>query len=60
MKDKTGKILSHWGLLDSEIRQIYDTTWQVGDSYILKVYQDANMLERNRMISKKLLQQWAG
>ena len=47
MQDKITKILSHWGLQNSRIRQIYDTTWQVGDRYIMKVYRDVNMLERN-------------
>ncbi len=47
MQDKITEILSCWGLQNSEVRQIYDTAWQVGDSYIMKVYQDVNMLERN-------------
>ena len=29
------------------LKQIYDTAWQVGDTYILKVYDDLTMLERN-------------
>lgn len=50
MKDKISRILSQWELQDSVTRQIYDTTWQVGDNYILKIYQDINMLERNQKI----------
>lgn len=54
MKDTITNILYHWGLQNSEVRQIYDTTWQVGDSYIMKVYQDLNMLQRNREILQML------
>lgn len=44
---KINKVLSHWGLENDKIKQIYDTAWQVGDRYVLKVYQDPEMLERN-------------
>ena len=47
MRDKINKVLFHWGLQDREIEQIYDTAWQVGEEYVLKVYQNLNMLERN-------------
>lgn len=45
--DTIRTVLVHWNLQDSEIKQIYDTAWQVGDDYVLKVYQNAEMLERN-------------
>lgn len=41
------KSLLNWGLQDSAVNQICDTTWQVGDNYVLKVYQSIDMLERN-------------
>lgn len=47
MPDKIKEILTHWGLEASEIKQIYDTTWQIGEDYVLKVYSDKEGLERN-------------
>lgn len=50
VKNKLAQILGNWGLCDSDIKQIYDTSWQVGDTYVLKVYQDLDMLKRNIQI----------
>ena len=47
MSGELGKVLETWGLQDSKTEQIYDTAWQVGEEYVLKVYQDRKMLERN-------------
>lgn len=47
---KIRRALIHWGISGCEIRQIYDTAWQIGDDYVLKVYQDREMLERNLKI----------
>lgn len=47
MNKKLIRVLSHWGLQDYDVKQIYDTAWQVGEDYILKEYQDINLLERN-------------
>ena len=47
MKETIEKILVHWNLQNNEIKQIYDTTWQIGDQYVLKVYHDSDMLKRN-------------
>lgn len=47
MNEKIKKILFNWDLENSEIKQIYDTTWQVGDGYVLKVYQNQSMLKSN-------------
>lgn len=47
MNGGIGKVLEVWGLQDSKTEQIYDTAWQVGEEYVLKVYQDRKMLERN-------------
>jgi len=50
MKDKITRIITNWGLKNMDIKQIYNTTWQVGDDYVLKVYQSFSMLERNLKI----------
>lgn len=50
MNDKIIKILFHWGLQKSEVKQIHNTAWQVGDRYVLKVYQEYGLLERNLKI----------
>lgn len=47
MKEMVNKVIKSWDVAKSEIKQIYDTAWQVGDDCILKVYDDVNMLERN-------------
>lgn len=47
MNGEIGKVLEAWGLQDCKTEQIYDTAWQVGEEYVLKVYQDRKMLERN-------------
>lgn len=54
--DPVYSVLAHWNLQGSRIQQIYDTAWQVGDDYVLKVYQDRKMLERNL----KMIQLLAG
>ncbi|MBQ2283694.1 MAG: phosphotransferase [Agathobacter sp.] len=47
MNEKISKILFRWGIQKGEEKQIYDTTWQIGERYVLKVYQSKEMLERN-------------
>lgn len=47
MPDKIRTILKLWGMTDQNIKQIYDTTWQIGEGHVLKVYQDKEGLERN-------------
>lgn len=47
MKDRIGSILQNWNMEDCKAVQIYDTAWQIGDNYILKVYDDVNLIERN-------------
>lgn len=47
MKDKIKSILSNWNIDTKEMAQVYDTTWQVGEEAILKVYENMDMLERN-------------
>lgn len=50
MNKNLTRILSHWGLQDCETKKIYDTAWQAGEHYVLKEYQDLNLLERNLKI----------
>ncbi len=47
MKDRIKHILTNWNITNPVFTQIYDTAWQVGDEYILKVYENLNLLERN-------------
>lgn len=54
MKGKIKEILASWGLEDSDVKQIYDTTWQVGEQYVLKVYDSLEMLERNLKVLQVL------
>ncbi len=51
MKDKIKAILNNWEIEHREVIQIYDTAWQVGEQYILKIYENVNMLERNIKIT---------
>ena len=44
MKDRIREILNHWNVKDETVTQIYDTAWQVGETYILKVYDDLTLL----------------
>ncbi len=54
MKDKIAQIIRNWGLENKDIKQIHNTAWQVGDDYVLKVYQSFSMLERNLKILQLL------
>ena len=56
MPDKIKTILKHWEMVDQNIKQIYDTTWQIGEGHVLKVYQDKEGLERNIKVLKVLEQ----
>lgn len=50
MKDQIAQLLSNWGLENMDIKQIHNAAWQIGDGYVLKVYHDFSMLERNLKI----------
>jgi len=56
MNDKVRDILFHWKLQNEDVKQIYDTTWQIGEKYVLKVYQDKDGLKRNIKILQILEQ----
>lgn len=51
MQENIRSILKKWNIDTDDksfnLEQIYDSAWQVGEQYILKVYDDINMLERN-------------
>ncbi len=52
MKENILEILKEWNIENAEIKQIYDSAWQVGENYVLKVYDNPDNLERNiRLIS---------
>lgn len=52
MKENIIEILKEWDIEEPEVKQIYDSAWQVGEEYILKVYDNPDNLERNiRLIS---------
>lgn len=54
MKERIKDILSNWNIENmenKEIKQIYDSAWQVGEKYVLKVYENPEMLERNIKIT---------
>lgn len=50
MKDQIAQLLSNWGLENKDIKQIHNAAWQIGNEYVLKVYRDCSMLERNLKI----------
>ncbi len=54
MNEKIQSLLWHWDLQNKSIKQIYDTTWQIGEEYVLKVYDDRDSLERNIFINQCL------
>lgn len=47
MKDRVSKIITNWNVENVEVKQIHNAAWQVGESFILKVYDKANMLDRH-------------
>ena len=52
--DKIKSLLLHWNLQNNNITQIYSTVWQIGESYVLKVYDEPESLKRNIMINQHL------
>ncbi len=54
MRDKISEVIGRWGLSAMAVKQIYDTAWQIGDKYILKVYDNLPRLERNLKILSTL------
>lgn len=57
MKEIMEQILPLWGIEIKQLSQIYPSTWEVNNSYVIKVYDDKNQLERNVKILTILLDQ---
>lgn len=53
MNEIIEKLLKSWNI-NSEIKQIYDTAWSVGDKYVIKANNDLESLNRNITIMKTL------
>ena len=51
MKENILEILKEWNIENAELKQIYDSAWQVGEKYVLKVYDNS---ERIRSELKRL------
>ena len=43
-----------WGIEEVSVSQGYDSAWQIGEDYILKVYENKEDLERNIRILQLL------
>lgn len=55
MKEIIEQILPLWGIESRQLLQIYSSVWDINHSYVIKVYDDKNQLERNIKISEILL-----
>ena len=52
MKEIIENVLVKWNLEKSSVKQVYDSAWQVGEEFVLKVYDDVGALNRNmKMLS---------
>ncbi|MDE6280380.1 MAG: hypothetical protein K2M15_01075 [Oscillospiraceae bacterium] len=49
------QILPLWGIENGQLLQISPSAWVIDDSYVIKVYDDKNKLERNIKASTILL-----
>jgi len=47
MQEKIKLLLQKWGIEEVSVSQVYDSAWQIGEDYILKVYENKEDLERN-------------
>lgn len=54
MDSKIQQIINEWDIDGEEVKQIYDSAWQVGENAILKTYKDVNLLQRNIKILSML------
>lgn len=53
MKEKVKVLLKLWGI-ESEVEQIYQTAWVVGEGFVLKIGEDFKAFTRNITIMKAL------
>ena len=54
MSKKIEAMLQKWNLQGKGITQIYSTVWQIGEDYVLKLYNEPESLKRNIMINNHL------
>ncbi len=54
MKKAIAELLNEWNIEHGELKQIYDTVWQIGDDCILKIYRNEEQLLRNIQVSASL------
>lgn len=54
MQERVEELIKEWGIRDTAVVQIYDSAWKIGEDYILKVYENAEDLERNLKICNLL------
>lgn len=54
MQEKIKLLLQKWGIEEVSVSQVYDSAWQIGEDYILKVYENKENLERNIRILQLL------
>lgn len=55
MKEIVEQILPLWGMENRQLSQIYPSAWEIDHSYVIKVYEDKEQLERNVKILEILL-----
>ncbi len=54
MVDKIKTLLPNWDLQNVSMKQIYSTTWQIGEDYVLKLYNEPESLRQNVLINQHL------
>lgn len=54
MSEKIKALLLKWNLQNESVTQIYSTVWQIGEDYVLKVYNEPESLKRNITINRHL------
>lgn len=55
MKEIIEQILPLWGIENRQILQIHPSTWEINQSYVIKLYSDIKQLEKNIKLSEILL-----
>lgn len=56
MKEIIEQILPLWGIEKTQLEQVYPSAWEINHSYVIKMYEDKEQLERNIKISTILLE----
>lgn len=56
MKEIIEQILPLWGIEKKQLEQVYPSAWEINHSYVIKMYEDKEQLERNIKISTILLE----